>query len=149
MYNMEQDKTMQGGQKGQTPVIPSKKQSISDHLANERTFLAWVRTSIGIMGFGFVVVKFSLFVRQISIALNAASNLPPNSGYSQSIGLFLVAMGGIVLGFAYLRYQKTKNQIEQGDYYHSDLLIKLSTALIFIACVLLIAYLYWNLSFAK
>ncbi|MBB5439184.1 uncharacterized membrane protein YidH (DUF202 family) [Pedobacter sp. AK017] len=40
-----------------------------DHLANERTFLAWIRTSIGIMGFGFVVVKFSLFVRQIGIAL--------------------------------------------------------------------------------
>ncbi|QEM08229.1 DUF202 domain-containing protein [Mucilaginibacter rubeus] len=33
----------------------------SDHLANERTFLAWIRTSIALMGFGFVVVKFSLF----------------------------------------------------------------------------------------
>ncbi|SEA09446.1 putative membrane protein [Arachidicoccus rhizosphaerae] len=132
-----------------TPQITNKKPPVSDHLANERTFLAWVRTSIGIMGFGFVVVKFSLFVRQISIALNATSNLPPSSGYSQFIGLFLVAMGGIVLGVAYLRYQKTKRQIQQGDYYHSDLLIKLSTAMIFVACVFLIAYLYWNLSFSK
>ena len=30
--------------------------NVSDHLANERTFLAWIRTSIGIMAFGFVVV---------------------------------------------------------------------------------------------
>lgn len=141
--------TQQSNQQEPISRITNKRQPISDHLANERTFLAWVRTSIGIMGFGFVVVKFSLFVRQISIALNATSDLPPSSGYSQVIGLFLVAMGGVVLGAAYLRYQRTKRQIQQGDYYHSDLLIKLSTALIFAACVLLIAYLYWNLSFAK
>ncbi|MFZ6006727.1 MAG: YidH family protein, partial [Nitrospirota bacterium] len=36
------------------------------HMANERTFLAWIRTSIGIMAFGFVVEKFALFVKQIS-----------------------------------------------------------------------------------
>lgn len=33
------------------------------HLANERTFLAWIRTSIGIMAFGFAFEKFALFVR--------------------------------------------------------------------------------------
>ena len=37
--------------------------NIREHLANERTFLAWMRTSIGIMAFGFVVVKFALFVK--------------------------------------------------------------------------------------
>jgi hypothetical protein len=41
-----------------------EKPRVADHLANERTFLAWIRTSIGIMGFGFVVVKFSRFLRQ-------------------------------------------------------------------------------------
>jgi putative membrane protein len=43
--------------------------SASDHLANERTFLAWIRTGIGIMAFGFVVVKFTLFVKQLSLVL--------------------------------------------------------------------------------
>ena len=41
-----------------------EKPRVADHLANERTFLAWIRTSIGIMGFGFVVVKFSRFICQ-------------------------------------------------------------------------------------
>ena len=41
----------------------------SDHLANERTFLAWIRTSIAIMAFGFVVVKFTFFIKQLSIVL--------------------------------------------------------------------------------
>ena len=35
-------------------------------MANERTFLAWIRTSIGIMAFGFVVERFSIFVKQVS-----------------------------------------------------------------------------------
>jgi len=36
------------------------------HMANERTFLSWIRTSVGIIAFGFVVEKFSLFVKQMS-----------------------------------------------------------------------------------
>lgn len=39
------------------------------HMANERTFLAWIRTSIGIMAFGFVMEKFALFVKQIGRTL--------------------------------------------------------------------------------
>lgn len=37
-------------------------QSFSDHAANERTFLAWVRTGIAVIAFGFVIEKFNLFV---------------------------------------------------------------------------------------
>ncbi|WP_345229811.1 DUF202 domain-containing protein [Olivibacter ginsenosidimutans] len=40
----------------------------NDHLANERTFLAWIRTSLTFMGLGFVVVKFSLFIKQLTRA---------------------------------------------------------------------------------
>ena len=43
---------------------PDKPKNLNDHLANERTFLAWLRTGIGVMVFGFVVVKFSLFLKQ-------------------------------------------------------------------------------------
>lgn len=41
----------------------SKSLHARDHMANERTFLAWIRTSIGIMAFGFVVEKFALKLR--------------------------------------------------------------------------------------
>jgi inner membrane protein YidH len=40
----------------------------SDHAANERTFLAWVRTGIAIIALGFVVEKFNLFVRTLAEA---------------------------------------------------------------------------------
>lgn len=66
-----------------------KLKNTSDHLANERTFLAWLRTSIGIMAFGFVVVKFSLFVKQISLLLgksnfHSTERLFLNHGHSVS-----------------------------------------------------------------
>ena len=43
------------------------------HMANERTFLAWIRTSIGVMAFGFVVEKFAIFVKQMAYFLGKAS----------------------------------------------------------------------------
>ena len=44
-----------------------------DHAANERTFLAWVRTAIAIMAFGFLVQKFDLFLRIAAETLGARS----------------------------------------------------------------------------
>ncbi|WP_439559225.1 YidH family protein [Dyadobacter sp.] len=116
------------------------KKNAGDHLANERTFLAWVRTSIGIMGFGFVVVKFSLFVRQIAAALGSKPQIH-STGYSPVIGVLLVSLGALTTLFSYIRYTNTKKQLEQGQYYQSSLLIKWMTAVIFLASILLIIYL--------
>ena len=117
-----------------------EKLRVADHLANERTFLAWIRTSIGIMGFGFVVVKFSLFTREISVALGAARKMP-QPGYSHVIGILLVALGGLIIVFSYFRYIATQKQIDRGVYYHSDLFAKATTIFIFIICMVLLAYL--------
>ena len=125
-------------------VSSKENQHIGDHLANERTFLAWVRTSIGIMGFGFVVVKFSLFIRQIAVALDAEHMLPRKTSYSQLIGILLVALGGMIIILAYFRYRKIQRQLQIGEFRQSDLLIKISTGLISIGCVFLLIYLYWN-----
>ncbi|KAA0129612.1 DUF202 domain-containing protein [Chryseobacterium sp. SN22] len=45
--------------------MTNEKNNTSDHLANERTFLAWLRTSVALMGFGFILVKFSLFLNRL------------------------------------------------------------------------------------
>jgi putative membrane protein len=117
-----------------------EKPRVADHLANERTFLAWIRTSIGIMGFGFVVVKFSLFTREISVALGAARKMP-QPGYSHVIGIMLVALGGLVIVFSYFRYLSTQKQIDRGVYYHSDFFAKTTTIAIFMICMVLLIYL--------
>jgi len=48
--------------------VPESKGNASDYLAAERTFLAWVRTALALMGFGFVVARFGLFLRELQIA---------------------------------------------------------------------------------
>lgn len=122
-----------------------KKQNARDHLANERTLLAWIRTSIGIMAFGFVVVKFSLFVKQISLLLGK-NPIIPQHGYSSMIGVFLVAVGAIVLILSYLKYKQTEKQLNNDSFHSSSILILSLTIIILIISMLLILYLIENTS---
>ena len=84
----------------------------SDHAANERTFLAWVRTAIAIMAFGFLVQKFDLFLRIASASLNARS-LPERSQIVGDIsGLLLIVLGGAMMLLAAVRFRKTTLDID-------------------------------------
>ena len=56
---------------------PRKPTDRRDRLANERTFLAWVRTSISIMAFGFVVEKFALFLKRLPYLFGRSQEPPP------------------------------------------------------------------------
>lgn len=114
--------------------------SPNDFLANERTFLAWIRTSIGIMAFGFVVEKFSLFVKQISLIIGSEKIIQPK-GNSALIGIALVAAGAISVALSYIRYRLTEKRLREGNYQHSSLLLTLLTAFIFLMSIALIAYL--------
>jgi uncharacterized membrane protein YidH (DUF202 family) len=59
-----------------------------DHMANERTFLAWIRTSLGIMAFGFVVEKFSFFLKQVTLLFKGPGLEPVNYPfYLEFLGL--------------------------------------------------------------
>ncbi|WP_114792580.1 DUF202 domain-containing protein [Niabella yanshanensis] len=118
--------------------LPAKK--TNDHLANERTFLAWIRTAIGIMGFGFVVVKFSLFVKQVSIMLGRETAIQ-QKGYSAIIGVILVAVGALTSLLAFINYKKVKRQIETDTYHSSPALITGITFGIILVSMLLIWYL--------
>lgn len=112
----------------------------NDHLANERTYLAWVRTGIGIMAFGFVVVKFSLFVKQIGFVLQTKV-AAPSHGYSAIIGIVLVALGTLAILFSFLQYRRTEKQLSTGTYKPTTLLTSILTGVIFLISILLIAYL--------
>jgi putative membrane protein len=119
------------------------KPDIREHLANERTLLAWIRTSIGIMAFGFVVVKFSLFIRQLSLLLGKDIIVPPH-GHSSLIGILLVVVGAVILILAYIKYYKTEKQITNSNFKPSSSLIFYLTITLFIISILLIMYLIEN-----
>jgi putative membrane protein len=113
----------------------------TDHLANERTFLAWIRTSIALMGFGFVIVKFALFIRQISIAL-AEKPVQTPRGYSEIIGVSMVALGAMIALLAYFRYRHIEKQLSDNEYFPSKWLSSFLTFFIVIASIVLVLYLF-------
>ena len=114
------------------------------HMANERTFLAWIRTSIGIMAFGFVVEKFALFIKQMSIILeksNIGNALPPSHGYSAIVGIFLVGFGTLMGLLAFVRYKKVERQIDKDTFRVSSLLDILLLIAILSVGIFLVIYL--------
>lgn len=120
-----------------------KNQDARYHLANERTLLAWIRTSIGIMAFGFVVVKFSLFIKQLAFLVGKEAAVP-KGGYSSAIGISLVFVGAVLLVLAYLKYKQTEAKLLAHSYYPSSRLAFTITTIILIVSVLLILYLIQN-----
>lgn len=104
---------------------PAKFANTQVHMANERTFLAWIRTSIGIMAFGFVVEKFALFIRKISYLFapsHAPEPVPDAAGYSSIFGIILVALGALMGVLSFIHYKKVERGIEQETYQPSTLL---------------------------
>ena len=110
-----------------------------EHFANERTFLAWIRTSIALMGFGFVIVKFAFFLREISSLLEKDG--VSSKGYSAIVGVIMVALGVIIAVLAFLHYKRYENQINNNLYVSSTLLSLLITLIILIGGIILIIYL--------
>lgn len=114
-----------------------------DHLANERTFLAWIRTCLGIMAFGFIVQRFTLFTKEIAILLgkDAQQTSAHLSNYSYTFGLILIALGGLIGLLAYIKYKKVQKQIIEKQYVALTGLEALITATIVITGLFLLIYL--------
>jgi putative membrane protein len=85
----------------------------TDHLANERTFLAWVRTSITIMAFGFVVAKFGLLLRELAAS---SSGMVASAPISEATGVLLVLAGAALLVLAFARFRATREDLDAGRY---------------------------------
>lgn len=122
-------------------IEKNNSKKVNDHLANERTFLAWITTSLGIMGFGFVVVKFSLFIQQITLMLNSKTAMDIEPEYSGIVVVSIVIIGSITVVLAYIKYRKVAKQIESENFTYGSYGIALMSA-----CFLIIGLLLgWHL----
>lgn len=127
-----------------TDIPDAKVRNRRVHMANERTFLAWIRTSISVMAFGFVVEKFSLFVKQLSYYLGKVAT-PPPAGYSSVLGIILVGLGAIMGVLAFFRYKTVERQIDRDTYVPSMLLGILLTLAVITVGLFLVLYLVHSL----
>ncbi|MBN2813024.1 MAG: DUF202 domain-containing protein [Bacteroidales bacterium] len=107
--------------------------------ANERTFLAWIRTSIALMGFGFVIVKFSLFLKEIAIMLESPG--ASAKGYSSLVGVIMVALGVIIAFWAFVQYKRYDRQLKHDTFIPLSVLPLVVTFILISGGIVLILYL--------
>ena len=82
----------------------------------ETSLLVWVRTSLGLMGFGFVVARFGLFLREITKVGDARVHPHPRLAAVNSFtGTALIIMGVAVLILAVLGHRRMVDKLEKGD----------------------------------
>jgi putative membrane protein len=110
--------------KDSQPSTGSNPNRARDHLANERTFLAWVRTGVAIVVFGFAIGRFAIAIRQW-MAIQGSGHLVSTSGVTVWFGTAAI-LGGVLVSLAGLvRYRRTRDQIDSGDFEPAGFIIDL------------------------
>ena len=108
-----------------------------DHLANERTFLAWVRTAIALISFGVVIAR----LRFLTVGLPGGTVNPHSGGRATLLGIAFAATGVLTLAFAAFHHEQTRRAIEHGDYRATGRTVAVFAALIALLGAVSIVYL--------
>ena len=112
-----------------------------DHLANERTFLAWVRTGAAIIVFGFAIGRFSIAIRQLSALQGHGVR---TAGISVWMGSGTILAGLLLVIAGLFRYRRTRDRLDQGSFEPAGLGLDLITVLTVIIGLALAGYLIYT-----
>ena len=135
--NDDQDKSMAQDESAHVRIAEDKR--ATEYLANERTFLAWVRTSIAVISLGFVVTKFSVWLRELMLRLDPHARIE-RTGASLPIGVTLMALGGALVVPAARRYWVVNHSIERGKVSADHGLVILVTVMVTMLALAMIIY---------
>src|SRR5579871_3349259 len=113
--------------------------NFSDHAANERTFLAWVRTAIAVIAFGFVVERFNLFLQISRGMIGGAVPRIPSLRFGELAGIGLMVLGLGIIAVATWRFLATARAIDDPAPHPgpgSRLDVALATMIFLLGCAL-------------
>jgi putative membrane protein len=99
-----------------TPIKGTPVADLRDYLAEERTLLAWIRTGIALMGFGFVVAHFGIFAEAPQMTQRASGVQPQE--FSAWFGAALIAIGATVNLFSARRFGRPVGELDRGQFVH-------------------------------
>jgi putative membrane protein len=85
--------------------------NFTDHAANERTYLAWVRTALAIIGLGFLLERFDLFLASLAHSAGGQSTTAMHLRTTEWVGLILIAFGTLMIFLATLRFIQYRREI--------------------------------------
>ena len=112
------------------------------HLANARTFLAWVRTCIAIISLGFVVARFGVWLQEMTHApAGGGTPAAPVHEHSSGIGAGMVVAGALLAPLAAWHHYRVGRDIEAGNMAPSYRLAVLLSALVVLLSAVLVGYL--------
>jgi putative membrane protein len=89
--------------------------SFNDYAANERTFLAWVRTAIALMAFGFLLERFDLFLQMAALTMGDKAPRIAGAGFGRGAGLGLLVAGVAITAVAAMRFVKNAKDIASDE----------------------------------
>jgi putative membrane protein len=121
-------------------VTGKNSNGVRDHLANERTFLAWVRTGVAIVVFGFAIGRFAVAIHEFLQMQGRASR---TEGLSVWFGTIAIIAGVVLTLAGLLRYRRTRSQLESGQFKPAGFIIDLVGILTALFGLVLAGYLVY------
>jgi inner membrane protein YidH len=118
---------------------------LQQYLANQRTFLSWVRTSIALIGLGFAIERFSLFLQQFRLIANPDTTGNAASAtahdYSALVGIGMIIVGTGLIVYALKNYLESNKTIASGKYIPKNAIIYTASATIIGLGIIMIIFL--------
>jgi putative membrane protein len=118
---------------------------LQQYLANQRTFLSWVRTSIALIGLGFAIERFSLFLQQFRLIANPNTTGNAASAtahdYSALVGIGMIIVGTGLIVYALKNYLESNKTIASGKYTPKNAIIYTASATIIGLGIIMIIFL--------
>jgi len=120
--------------------VPEEKRA-AEYLANERTFLAWIRTSIAVISAGIIISRLAIWIRHPSASEQDGST---HKSFSFIVAFAMIVLGGVIALLAVWRYHVVNRAIDEGRVKPDRGLVILVTALVVLFATGVIAFMLLN-----